>query len=170
MPREATTVRLVPALAVLAASVAATWMIARHGGTPAPEPIPTATATPVEAVPTDVPTSPPSAVTPDPEYRLAGTVVGDRLYAIIESPDGSNELYGIGSEVPGLGTLVAVGKSHATFEKEEGRYDLPLLPVATPTPRAAGAPVAETRDDDTDYDDDYPDDEEAENGEYYEGY
>lgn len=92
------------------------------------------------------PTSPPTRAatsTPSPElvrqtpfsrgHRLAGTVVGDVRYAVIEAPDGRSDLYGIGETVPGLGRLVDVEADRATFEGDEGRIEIRLAPAPTPT-------------------------------------
>jgi hypothetical protein len=69
-------------------------------------------------------------------YRLAGTVVGDMRFAIVEAPDGTNDLYSIDEEVPGLGRLVAVGPKSATFEGTEGRFEMKLLAAPTATSTA----------------------------------
>jgi hypothetical protein len=87
------------------------------------------------------PTSPTTRTTPTPEsasvtktgYRLAGTVVGDALYAVIEQPDGTNELYRPGQMVPGLGRLIDLWADRATFEGSDGRIELQLVPASTPT-------------------------------------
>jgi len=129
-------IRILPALILLLLAVVVTWMLARGSGAPVPPtPVPT-----VPAVPTPVPADTPTVAGPsDPAYRLAGTVVGDRRYAIIEAPDGRNDLYAIDADVPDIGKLIAVGPNWATFESDGERFDMRVLPAPTPTQRAAGA-------------------------------
>jgi hypothetical protein len=150
-------IRLLPALAVLLLAIAATWHIARRTAEPPP-----AAPTAAPPVPTQTPTAAPSpavaAATPGPAYRLAGTVVGDVQFAVIEAPDGSNELYALGDDVPGLGKLVAIGPRSATFENSEGRFDMPLIAAPTPT-RRAGAAAANDEEDTDGGLDELPDDE-----------
>jgi len=156
-------IRILPALVLLVLAIAVTWFLARRSVAPVPQaPAPT-----VPAAPTPVPADTPTAAGPaDPAYRLAGTVVGDRRYAIIEAPDGRNDLYGIDAEVPDIGRLIAVGPNWATFESDGERFDMRVLPGPTPTARAAAARGAAARDDGADMDDygadddlDYSDDE-----------
>lgn len=156
MPRPSPTVPLFPALAALVAAIAVTWFVARRGGAPDPvPPLPEATATTVAIATPIEPAVAPATASPGPAYRLAGTVVGDRLFAVIEAPDGSNELYAIGADVPQLGKLVVVAASYVTFEGEQGRYDMPLQAGATPTPGAPAATVdAYEIDDGGEYDED----------------
>ncbi len=73
-------------------------------------------------------------------HRLAGTVVGDVLYAVIEQPDGSSDLYRPGDDVAGLGRLVEVGPNRATFDGPNGHVELILIPAPTAT-RAPATPV-----------------------------
>lgn len=80
------------------------------------------------------PTAIPTNAAAPPGHRLAGTVVGDVRYAVVELPDGTNDLYRPGQEVPGLGRLVEVASNHAIFEGDNGRVDLRLVPAATTTP------------------------------------
>lgn len=151
-------IRLLPALAVLLLAIAATWYIARRTAEPAPRqatPTPAATATATAA--------PAAAATRPSGHRLAGTVVGDLRFAVIEAPDGSNELYAIDADVPGLGKLVAIGPYSATFEGSDGRFDMPLIAAPTPTPRAARS-TADDEDDGRDGDAPYADDEELDEG------
>ncbi len=97
------------------------------------------------------PPSPSATVTETPSptmtvavrHRLAGTVVGDMEFAVVDDPSGSSELYRPGQTVPGLGRLVAVEAERAVFEGESGRIELRLLPPPTPTKSAtarAGPP------------------------------
>lgn len=127
-----TRISLLPILAALALILLLFWILMRDTGVQPTSPAPTPT---LEA------TGPPEQSTPPPQspaatksgYRLAGTVVGDALYAVIERPDGTNDLYRPGENVPGLGRLVDVGADRATFEGSEGRIELHLVPASTPT-------------------------------------
>ncbi len=126
-------VRILPALAVLVFAIVVTWNLARRTATPPPQPLePTATtlSTPTIAAAHKSETE---ISNPNPLHRLAGTVVGDLLYAIIEAPDGTNDLYGIDEVVPDLGKLVAVGEKSATFEGHNGRFEMKLLAAPKPT-------------------------------------
>lgn len=135
--------RFLPALAVLLVAIVVTWNIARRTApVPAPPEAPSPTRT-AATTPTGGAAAgqTPTAVS---TYRLAGTVVGDLRFAIVEAPDGSNDLYSIDEEVPGLGRLVAVGPKSATFEGSRGRFELKLVAAPTPTPPAvAGDDEAE---------------------------
>jgi hypothetical protein len=99
----------------------------KSGEPPAPPPASTAppTVQPTEAAPPDD--------TAHVEHRLAGTVVGDEQYVVIEHPDGRNELYRLGQTVPGLGRVGQIGSDSATFEEDGRRITLRLLPAPTPT-------------------------------------
>jgi hypothetical protein len=109
------------------------WLLTRS---PDVAPIPLLSPTP-NLAPTSqttrTPPNPDSATATKTGYRLAGTVVGDALYAVIELPDGTNELYRPGQMVPGLGRLVDLGANRATFEGGDGRIELQLVPASTPT-------------------------------------
>jgi hypothetical protein len=121
------------------------WYLRRR---PAPPP----TANEVSPTATAAPTW-----TPQPEakkkiqHRLAGTVVGDEQYVVVELPDGRNELYTPGQSVPGLGRVVSIGPDQATFDGDAGRVTLRLLPAPTPTatPTGSAAEEAETTTDST---------------------
>lgn len=109
------------------------WWIRRLHQAPVPPFEPTATALPAVTAITLAPAPTASVAT---HYRLAGTVVGDASYAVIEHPDGTNELYRPGQEVPGLGRLVRVEADRATLSGKHGPIDLKLAPapISTPTP------------------------------------
>lgn len=127
-----------------------TWLLwrAHHAPPPAPPapPTPTLTAT---AAPTATPTGivPRAAV----GYRLAGTVVGDVAYAVVESPAGRSQLVRTGQIIAGLGQLLAIEADRVVIAGREGEFALvvaaaPTLtasPAATPTtappPRARSA-------------------------------
>ena len=64
-------------------------------------------------------------------HRLAGTVVGDVLYAVIENPDGTSKLYALGDTVAGLGRVVSVSSDRATVEGPTGQVELRLAPAPT---------------------------------------
>jgi hypothetical protein len=75
-------------------------------------------------------------------YRLAGTVVGDLAYAIIEDPAGANQLYRPGQVVPNLGRVVAVEADHIVLDGADGTYALQLAPAPTTSPTAPPRTVA----------------------------
>ncbi|MDX2170708.1 MAG: hypothetical protein SF182_26795 [Deltaproteobacteria bacterium] len=99
---------------------------------------------PVPALPTASPTGSPTATAsptatgaiPDAArgYRLAGTVVGDVTYAIIEKPRGGNELLRPGQVLRGVGQVVAIGEDRIAFEGDDGRFELMLSAAPTVTP------------------------------------
>jgi len=123
--------------AVLFAIIA--WLAGRsyRGPVPRPTHVPAAT---LAATPTaDVPQPSPSPL----RHRLAGTVVGDVRYAVIEDPNGGNELYRPGQTVPNLGLLVEVDARAAVFESDGRRFELELKPAATPTPGPTPEPTEE---------------------------
>ncbi|MGE3497600.1 MAG: hypothetical protein AB7N53_06860 [Candidatus Binatia bacterium] len=118
---------------VLGLGAALLWR-ARSAPPPVPTPEPTATAT-ITATPEPLP--PASAL----RFRLAGTVVGDVTYAIIENIDGGNELVRPGQVVPGLGQILAVGERHITVEADGQQFELRLAAAPTPT-QAPASPLA----------------------------
>jgi Type II secretion system protein C len=97
-----------------------------------PTPVPTA-ATPAEPLPTATPglAAPPAAAH---GYRLAGTVVGDMTYAIIEDPHGVNQLYRPGQTVPGLGQITAIDADRVMLAGSDSTFALQLAPAPTGTP------------------------------------
>ncbi len=141
-------VRFLPAIAVLALAIVATWTLARRTAPTSP-PAPAATRTPgmVTNPTAAVAASSTASPTEGATHRLAGTVVGDVLYAIVEAPDGSNELYGIDEFVPDVGKLVAVGTKSATFEGRNGRFEMKLVAAPPPTPRPEAPDTPEPSDD-----------------------
>lgn len=92
---------------------------------PSPADIVTTRPTVPSASPSPSPSPPPVA------QRLAGIVVGSRRYAVVEQPDGTSELYQLGEQIPGLGRLVAVEPSVATFEGRDGLIRLVIAPAPT---------------------------------------
>lgn len=133
-------VSLLLILAALALALFLFWMLTgKTNEAPAPTPSP-----PPQATSVTVPPAAARSTASRSGYRLAGTVVGDAMYAVIEQPDGTNDLYRMGQEVPGLGRLVDLGADRATFEASDGRIELQLAPASTPTvtPSPAEQPTA----------------------------
>jgi hypothetical protein len=130
-------------LLILAALVLALFLFWRLTGRKDVGPTPPPSTPPgLEATSQAAPRTPPgSPVATKTGYRLAGTVVGDATYAVIEQPDGTNDLYRPGQVVPGLGRLVDLGADRATFEGSDGRFELQLVPASTPT--VTSSPVEE---------------------------
>jgi len=106
------------------------WLLLRSPSAPQP---PAVEPSAVPATATRAPALPAAAESPSPGYRLAGTVVGDVQYAIIEAPDGSNRLYHVDDEIPGLGTLLEIRGLSAKFRGADGEFELPLLAAPSPT-------------------------------------
>ncbi len=130
--------------AILAACVAAVlglggWLLWSAHRTPPPSPTPApsptagATATPTAVV---VPAAARA-------FRLAGTVVGDVTYAIIERHAGGNTLVRPGQVVEGLGQIVAISDTQVTVEADGRQFRLALSAAPTPTeaPTSAAAPA-----------------------------
>jgi hypothetical protein len=116
------------------------WLLRRaHSGVETTPSTPTATAAPTFVAPTVTPGVAVQSVASG--YRLAGTVVGDLSYAIIEDPRGANQLYHLGQTVPGLGEVTAIEANSITLAGKDGTLALQLAPAATttPTPRAGPA-------------------------------
>jgi hypothetical protein len=115
-----------------------------HRDEPPPAPPPTIAATTAAAA-TPTPVGPVNAPPPAARgYRLAGTVVGDLSYAIIESPSGANQLYRPGQSVPGLGELTSVEADRVTLVGSDGSFALQLAPGATPTSPPTSPPGSPT--------------------------
>jgi hypothetical protein len=119
----------------LLAILALGWYLRQPKEPPPPPVTPTPT---VAAKATETPSPDTSARV---EHRLAGTVVGDEQYVVIEHPDGRNELYRPGQTVPGLGKLGDIGPDSAAFDADGRQITLRLLPAPTPT-AATPAPAA----------------------------
>ena len=114
-------------------------------GTAEPAPAPTA---PPALTPSALPTATPGVIAAPPPaahgYRLAGTVVGDMTYAIIEDPKGVNQLYRPGQAVPGLGQITAIDADSITLAGSDGTFALQIAPAPTNTPTALRADLTAT--------------------------
>jgi len=130
--------RILAATAAVVFLIIIAWLAGRAFNPRTPKPRTTATATPAST-----PTAPgPQATNTPLRHRLAGTVVGDARYAVIEDLSGGNELYRPGQTVPGLGLLIEVGPRNAVFEADGRRFELALsaAPTATPEPTVEATP------------------------------
>jgi len=68
-------------------------------------------------------------------YRLAGTALGRRgRYAVFEDPDGNTEMYRVGDQVPGLGTIIRVGEVDAVLDTAAGEMRFQVRPAPTKVP------------------------------------
>ena len=74
-------------------------------------------------------------------HRLAGTVVGDAQYAVVEDPNGGSDLYHLGDMVSDLGELTRIEPERVLFKGANGLLELRLAPAPTETP----APVTPRR-------------------------
>ena len=134
---------------VLATSLAAVlllglWLL--HGASPAA--VPTPAPTPMPTGPPVSPTATPGLALPPAAahgYRLAGTVVGDMTYAIIEDPHGVNQLYRPGQTVPGLGEISTIDADRVVVSGSDGTFALQLAPAPTGTPTAPRVDLSATR-------------------------
>lgn len=110
----------------------------------APTPLPTAATTAEPPPPTATAgiAAPPAAAH---GYRLAGTVVGDLTYAIIEDPHGANRLYRPGQTVPGLGQITAIDADRVTLVGSDSTFALQLASAPTSTPTAPRIDLSGTR-------------------------
>lgn len=124
--------RVIAAVAAAVLIAALAWLAGRSYSKDASRPQ-AATASPTAAE-TPTPLTPLPSPSP-PHHRLAGTVVGDARYAVIEDAEGGNELYRPGQIVPELGLLVEVGPHGAVFESDGKRFELQLTSAPTPTPK-----------------------------------
>jgi hypothetical protein len=137
-------IAFVLAISVLAVLLLGVWLLrGAHSDTETATPTVVAeSATPAPTVTPPVATAPPAAS----GYRLAGTVVGDLTYAIIEDPHGANQLYRVGQTAPGLGEITAIEADRITVTGSEGSFVLQLAPAppSTPTPLRTALPRAES--------------------------
>jgi len=108
------------------------WLAPRLPQTKTVEP----TAVPTPTIPSPSPTMSPVPV----RQRLAGTVVGDVRYAVVEQPDGTSSLYRPGDEVADLGKVLEIEADHATFLTPSGPIVLRLAAAPTGTPGRTRAP------------------------------
>lgn len=109
------------------------WMLRGSRESPPPPSPPTVTPAPS---PTIGPTNTPNAAAAAARgYRLAGTVVGDLSYAIVEGPNGVNQLYRPGQTIPNVGEVISIEADRITLA---GDIVLQLAPGPTTTP----APLA----------------------------
>ena len=127
------------------------WLLwhAHHAPPPPPPATPTPTVTDTVA-----PTATPTGALPKAAagYRLAGTVVGDVAYAVIESPGGRSELFRTGQVIKGLGQLTAIAEDRVLIAGPGGAFALTVAaaptatasPVVTP-PTAAPTPPPRDR-------------------------
>jgi len=121
-------VRLAVGLLLVLLLLSAWWLWT--AGAPAPPP-PTA-ATPTES-PGETPTPTPLAAPPG--FRLAGVALREPdSFVVVEAPDGSNVLYRLNAEIPGLGRLVRIEAERIVLRGASGEFELWLAPAATPTP------------------------------------
>jgi len=119
------------------------WLVRRAHR--AAEPTPPAPIAAVTAMPPAPPTATPGeGKVPDTArgYRLAGTVVGDLSYAILEDPNGSNQLYRPGQTVPGVGRLVGIEEDRIVLAGDDGTFALPLASEPTATWTAPSTPAS----------------------------
>jgi len=131
-------------LSVLVVLLLGIWLL-RRAHTDSEPPAATPTVTAAVAPPTAVPTAATSPTVAAAEgYRLAGTVVGDLSYAIIEDPHGGNQLYRPGQTIPGLGEVITIEADRITLAGSDGTIALQLAPGATPTPEALATVTAAT--------------------------
>lgn len=124
------------------------WLVWDARSTPPPPPstpLPVPTAPPADTPGSRIVTPPAAAA----GHRLAGTVVGDVTFAIIEDPHGGNALYRPGQAIPGLGELIDITEDHVTVSGSDGSFELRLAAASTATVTPSRAvvetPTAPTR-------------------------
>lgn len=121
----------IPLLCIVAVVALGLWIL-RQGAPVANRNVPMAEA-PASPVQPPSPTTVAGRAVPIPSgHRLAGTVVGDATYAIVEGPEGS-DLYRLGDQVSGLGKVTQIEADRATFQGNDGLVELLLAPAATKT-------------------------------------
>jgi hypothetical protein len=126
------------------------WLLRRTEPASPPPPSP-AIGTPT-VPPTVGPTRTPAAAAIAARgYRLAGTVVGDLSYAIIEGPNGVNQLYRPGQIIPDIGEVIAIEADRIRLAGSDGDIVLQLAPgpTTTPAPRATETAASEPEPDTT---------------------
>jgi Type II secretion system protein C len=109
------------------------WLLQRAHRPSEPPPPGTPTATPSPLPPAAPSATPGAAALLAQRYRLAGTVVGDLSYAIIEDPNGVNQLYRPGQIIPGLGEVSAIEADRITLVDGGTTLILQLAPAPTTT-------------------------------------
>src|SRR6185369_6706029 len=64
-----------------------------------------------------------------------GTALGLRgRYAVFEDPAGSTDMYRLGDEIPGLGTLARIGEVDAAVTTSAGEMRFQVRPAPTKVP------------------------------------
>jgi hypothetical protein len=139
-PDRAIALVLAVSLAVVLA-LGAVLLHRAHQDAAAPAPAPTVAATAALAIAPTATVAIAAVPAAARGYRLAGTVVGDLSYAIIENPSGANQLYRPGQSVPGLGELTGVESDRVTLAGRDGSFALQLAPAATATTTATPRPT-----------------------------
>lgn len=121
------------------------WILWRDvpGGDPAQPPTPRDASPPPRPTPTIRQVTPSSVTT---GHRLAGTVVGDAQYAIVEDPRGGSDLYHLGDMVPDLGELTQIEPDRVLFAGADGPLELRLAsaPTETAAPATPTVPIGIT--------------------------
>jgi len=116
------------------------WLLRRaHRETP-PPPVATATVAPSATVGPTI--TPAAAALAARGYRLAGTVVGDLSYAIIEDPSGGNQLYRPGQTIPDVGEVIAIEADRILLAGRDGDIVMQIAPGPTTTPARRMTPTA----------------------------
>ena len=127
-------------LSLVLVAVSGFWLWGRLIPGGAPSPVATATMPPARTATWAVGGTP-TPLRPPPGYRLAGVAVGEpESFAVIEAPNGSNNLYRLHDDVPGLGELVRIAAEQVVIRGAAGQFDLWLAPAATATPIPARTP------------------------------
>jgi len=86
----------------------------------------------VTPTPTATPKHPSGSPTPI-RHRLAGVAGGNVQYVVIEDPNGVSNLYQLGEEVSGLGSISRIEEDAATINGPSGSIRLRVLPASTAT-------------------------------------
>jgi hypothetical protein len=120
------------------------WILWRDvpAGDPAQPPTPRDTSPPPRPTP-PIRLAPSRVIT---GHRLAGTVVGDAQYAIVEDPRGASDLYHLGDMVSDLGELTQIEPDRVLFAGANGPLELRLAsaPTETAAPATPTAPIGIT--------------------------